>query len=327
MPAPRIDALQYCNWSRDVFEQMRAGCVEAVHVTVAYHEDFVGVVDRLKEWDRRFADNGDLIFPGRTGADVLKAQAIGRTAIFFGTQNPAPIGADLGMLAVLHRLGIRFMQLTYNLQSLCGAGWQESRDSGLTRFGREVVAEMNRLGMIIDLSHAGARTTLDAIEASVRPVAVTHANPRDWRATDRNVPVEVMRALGDTGGMLGFSLYPHHLGEGSETTLDSFCQMAARAADVMGAGNLGIGSDLCQGQPDSVVQWMRDGAWTFAKSDAVFPTMQSWFRDNRDWDGIEAGLRATGFSADEAAGIMGGNWARFWSAGMEPSADAPMSSA
>ena len=314
----RIDALQYCNWSEEIFRQMRAGGLDAVHATIAYHEDFAEVVHRLKEWDARFRAHPDLIFPGRTGADVRKARATGRTAVFFGFQNPAPIGSDLGMLAICHRLGVRFMQLTYNLQSLCGAGWQEPEDTGLTHFGREVVAEMNRLGMIVDLSHAGSRTTLEAIEASARPVAVTHANPRSWRATDRNVPDEVIRALNETGGMLGFSLYPHHLADGSETSFQSFCEMAARTAEVIGPSHLGIGSDLCQDQPDSVVQWMRDGRWTFATSDAVFPAQPNWFRDNRDWDGIEDGLRAAGFSAEEAAGILGENWLRFWEAGMEP---------
>ena len=316
--AHRIDALQYCAWSRAVFQQMRDGGLDAVHATVAYHEDFAEVVHRLKDWDRLFRDHGGLIMPGLSGADVRKARAKGRTAVFFGFQNPAPIGADLGMLAICHRLGIRFMQLTYNLQSLCGAGWQEPVDTGLTRFGREVVAEMNRLGMVIDLSHAGARTTLATIEASARPVAVTHANPRTWRATDRNVPDDVLRALAQTGGMLGFSLYPHHLGAGSDTTLEDFCQMAARTAEIMGAENLGIGSDLCQGQPDSVVRWMRDGRWTHATSDAVFPAQPAWFRDNRDWDGIADGLRAVGFSETETAGILGENWLRFWETAMVP---------
>ena len=318
MPPPRIDALQYCAWSEEIFRQWREGGVDAVHVTVAYHEDFAETVHRLKEWDARFRAHPDLIFPGRTGWDVARAQATGRTAVFFGTQNPAPVGADLGMVAILHRLGIRFMQLTYNLQSLCGSGWQETEDSGLTRFGREVLAEMNRLGMIADLSHAGARTTLEAIDASDRPVAVTHANPRSWRATDRNVPDDVMRALAGTGGMLGFSLYPHHLADGSDCTLAAFCEMAARTAEIMGPERLGIGSDLCQGQPDAVVRWMRDGRWTRQTSDAVFPAQPAWFRDNRDWDGIAAGLRSAGFSEDETAGIMGANWARFWAEGMEP---------
>ena len=318
MTAHRIDALQYCNWSEEVFRQLREGGVDAVHATIAYHEDFNEVVHRIKEWDARFRAHPDLIFPGTSGQDVRHARETGRTAVFFGFQNPAPIGADLGMLAICHRLGVRFMQLTYNLQSLCGAGWQEPEDTGLTKFGHEVVAEMNRLGMIIDLSHAGARTTLDTIEASGRPVAVTHANPRTWRATNRNVPDEVIRALGQTGGMLGFSLYPHHLSQGSDTTLTDFCEMAARTAEVIGPQNLGIGSDLCQGQPDSVVQWMRDGNWTYRKSDAVFPDHAAWFQDNRDWDGIAEGLRAAGFSQAEVDGIMGENWLRFWDEGMAP---------
>lgn len=315
----RIDALQYCNWSEEIFRQTRDGGVDAVHATIAYHEDFAEVVHRIKDWQARFRDHSDLVIPGRRPSDVRRARATGRTAIFFGFQNPAPIGSDLGMLEICHDLGVRFMQLTYNLQSLCGAGWQEPRDSGLTRFGREVVAEMNRLGMIIDLSHAGARTTLDAIEASARPVAVTHANPRTWRDTNRNVPDDVIRALGETGGMLGFSLYPHHLAYGSDCTLDAFCQMAARTADVIGPDHLGIGSDLCQGQPDSVVQWMRDGRWTHARSDARFPAQPIWFRDNRDWDGIAEGLRKAGFSDTEVGGILGENWLRFWDEGMSTS--------
>ena len=318
MTAHRIDALQYCNWSRQIFDEWRIGGLDAVHVTVAYHEGFDEVVHLLKEWDARFRAHGDVIMPGMTGRDVRKARAAGKTAVFFGFQNPAPIGSDLGLLAILHRLGIRFMQLTYNLQSLCGSGWQETSDNGLTRFGREVVAEMNRLGMIVDLSHAGERTTLDAISASSRPIAVTHANPRDWRDTDRNVSANVMRALGESGGMLGFSLYPHHLQDGPDCTLQNFCEMVARVADEMGAEQIGIGSDLCQDQPDNVVQWMRDGRWTFAQSGAVFPRQPEWFRSNCDWDGIAAGLHTTGFSKTEVDGILGENWLRFWETSMVP---------
>lgn len=318
MPAHRIDALQYCNWSRQIFEEWRIGGLDAVHVTVGYHEDFAEFVHELKHWDTRFREHGDLILPGRSGRDVRKAKSMGKTAVFFGVQNPAPIGSDLGMLAICHRLGLRFMQLTYNLQSLCGAGWQETEDAGLTRYGREVVAEMSRLGMIADLSHAGERTTLEAIDTSSRPIAVTHANPRWWRETNRNVPDTVIRALAESGGMLGFSLYPHHLSGGSDCRLQAFCEMAAKVAEVIGPDRLGIGSDLCQGQPDDVVRWMRDGRWTFETSGAVFPDQPVWFRSNRDWDGIAAGLYAVGFSKPEVDGILGENWLRFWESAMVP---------
>jgi membrane dipeptidase len=125
--------------------------------------------------------------------------------------------------------------------------------------GREVIAEMNRVGLVVDMSHSAERSTLEAMEVSARPIAITHANPAFWHAAKRNKSDTVLRALAETGGMLGFSLYPHHLKGGSDCTLAAFCEMIARTAEVMGVERLGIGSDLCQDQPDSVVEWMRVG--------------------------------------------------------------------
>src|SRR5260370_12389002 len=99
----------------------------------------------------------------------------------------------------------------------------EQHEGGITRMGREVIREMNRLGMVIDMSHSGERTTLEAIGLSDRPIAVTHANPSWRRATARNKSATVLKALAERGGMLGLSLYPHHLQAGSSPTLDSLC--------------------------------------------------------------------------------------------------------
>ena len=311
-----MDGLQYCAWSRPVFEQMREGGVDAVHATLAYHENFRETVDRIVSWDRLFADNNDLIAKASSIADIEAARASGRTAVLFGVQNPSPIEADLGLVSILRDLGVCFMQLTYNNQSLLGAGWQESGDGGLTRMGRLVIAEMNRLGIVIDMSHAGELTTLEAIRASRQPVAVTHANPRWWRDTGRNVSDEVIRALADTGGMLGLSLYPHHLAKGSACTLAEFCAMAARLAEVTGVERLGIGSDLCQGHSNSIISWMRDGRWTSEPAEnpngpPLLPAPLAWFRSNADFPGLRAGLRGAGFSDRDADGIMGENWMRF----------------
>ncbi|MEM8578850.1 MAG: membrane dipeptidase [Pseudomonadota bacterium] len=315
MAVPRIDNLQYCNFTSELFAQLRQGQVDAIHVTVAYHEDFAGMVRNLADWNRLFEAHGDLILRGTDAADILHAQATGRTAIFFGLQTPQPIGDDIGLVEICHQLGIRFMQLTYNNQSLLAAGCYEAEDAGLTRMGREVVAEMNRVGLVIDMSHSAERSTREAIDLSARPIAITHANPSWWHDVPRNKSDAVLRALSARGGVLGFSLYPLHLAGGSGCTLDSFCAMVAGAADRYGAGALGIGSDLCQGQPDSVVEWMRAGRWTKAPpSGAAFPPMPSWFQDNRDWDNIAEGLTAKGFSSAEVAGIMGGNWMRFYEA-------------
>ena len=317
----RIDCLQYANWSEKIFREMRQGGLDAVHVTIAYHETFRETVLNMEQWNRWFEQFPDLIFQGQTGADVRLARETGRTAIFFGFQNPSPIEDDIGLVQILHQLGARFMQLTYNNQSLLATGCYESYDSGLTRMGREVVTEMNRVGLVVDMSHSGEKSTLDAIEYSSRPIAITHANPHSWHAALRNKSETVMRALGETNGMLGFSIYPHHLKDGPACTLESFCEMIAGAADVMGIDHIGIGTDLCQDQPDSIVEWMRVGRWTKgidygegSASNAGFPPMPSWYKDNRDFGNITNGLRDLGMSEEDTNKVMGGNWLRFYDA-------------
>ena len=314
-----VDGLQYANWSEEIFRQMRAGGVDAVHVTITYHETFRETVLQIERWNRWFEQFPDLIFQGRTAADVKLAQETGRTAIFFGSQNPSCIEDDIGLVEILHTLGLRFMQLTYNNQSLLATGCYEDDDAGLTRMGREVVAEMNRVGMVVDMSHSGERSTLETIEHSTRPIAITHANPANWHAALRNKSDTVLKALGETGGMLGFSVYPHHLKGGSDCTLQDFCEMIARTADVMGINQIGIGTDLCQDQPDSIVEWMRVGRWTkridYGEGSAAapgFPEMPKWFADNRDFGNIRAGLRAVGMSDADVNAVMGANWLRFF---------------
>lgn len=314
-----IDNLQYANWSEKIFRQMRAGGVDAVHVTIVYHESFRDMVLQLEAWNRRFEQFPDLIMRATTARDVETARATGRTAIFFGFQNPSPIEDDIGLIEIVHQLGARFMQLTYNNQSLLATGCYEDDDTGLTRFGRQAVAEMNRVGLVVDMSHSGDRSTLEAIDASSRPIAITHANPSWWHPARRNFGDDVLKALTARGGMLGFSVYPHHLEGGSACTLENFCEMVAEAAGRYGAENLGIGTDLCQDQPDSIVEWMRVGRWSKVvdygegSADAPgFPPMPDWFNDNRDFGNIRDGLAKTGLSTAEVDGIMGDNWYRFY---------------
>lgn len=318
---PVVDGLQYANWSEKIFRQMRAGRVDAVHVTITYHENFRETVLNIERWNRFFERHPDLIFQGFTANDIALAQQTGRTAIFFGAQNPSCIEDDIGLVEVLHRLGLRFMQLTYNNQSLLATGCYEAVDTGLTRMGREVVAEMNRVGMVVDMSHSAERSTLDAIGYSARPIAISHANPADWHPARRNKSDAILRALSETGGMLGFSLYPHHLADGSACTMAGFTEMIARTAERYGIQNLGIGTDLCQDQPDSVVEWMRTGRWTksvdFGEGSANapgFPPMPSWFETNEHFPNLASGLKDRGFSEPEIGKLMGGNWARFFAA-------------
>ncbi|MEE9321975.1 MAG: membrane dipeptidase [Granulosicoccus sp.] len=316
---PVIDCLQYANWSEKIFREMRKGGVDGIHVTIAYHEVFREMVLNVEQWNRWFEQFPELIFMGRSGDDVRRAKAEKRTAVFFGFQNPSPIEDDLGLIEICYTLGARFMQLTYNNQSLLATGCYEAEDTGVTRFGRQAIAEMNRLGMVIDMSHSGERSTLEAIDISTRPIAITHANPARWHAVLRNKTDTVIKALTEAGGMLGFSLYPHHLKDGSACSLSGFCQMVADMADCYGVESFGIGSDLCQDQPDSVVTWMRNGRWSKtvdygegSAAAASFPDQPDWFVNNTHFSNIRGGLQNIGFSDDETAAVMGGNWLRFY---------------
>ena len=315
----RIDNLQYCNWSEKIFKINRKAKLDAIHVTVAYHEDFDEVLKNIKTWNNHFNNFNDLIFPGKNFKDIEKAHRENKTAVFFGFQNCSPIGDNINLVEAIHNLGILFMQLTYNNQSLLATGCYEKIDSGVTRMGKEVIKEMNRLGIVIDMSHSAEKSTIDAINLSSKPIAITHANPSFWFDSKRNKSNVVLKALAESGGMIGHSLYPHHLKDKSNCTLKSFCEMIAKTADLIGVKHIGIGSDLCTGHPDTVVEWMRNGKWTKTKDygegtkeNSSFPKQPDWFVDASGFKNLEKGLRNIGFNEIETNDILGNNWYNFY---------------
>ena len=315
----KIDNLQYCNWSRQIFEINREANLDAVHVTIVYHEDYDELLKRVDEWNVHFKENPDLIFHGKNYKDIEKAKKQNKTAIFFGFQNCSPIEDDINLIEKVHQLGCKFMQLTYNNQSLLATGCYEKIDSGVTNFGKEVIKEMNKVGIVIDMSHSAEKSTFDAIEISEKPIAITHANPSFWHKAIRNKSNDLLKALAQSGGMIGLSLYPHHLKDGTNCNLDNFCEMAAKTAEMIGVKNIGIGSDLCLKQPDTVVERMRNGTWTKTKNYGEgsqkkpgFPKQPDWFQDARGFKNLESGLKKIGFSQIEVEGILGNNWYNFY---------------
>ncbi len=315
----KIDNLQYCNWSREVFKINREAELDAVHVTIVYHEDYDELLKRVDEWKIHFKDNSDLIFLGKNYKDIAKAKEQKKTAIFFGFQNCSPIEDDINLVEKVHQLGCKFMQLTYNNQSLLATGCYEKTDSGVTNFGKEVIKEMNRVGIVIDMSHSAEKSTFDAIEISDKPIAITHANPLFWHNAIRNKSNDLLKTLAQSKGMIGLSLYPHHLKDGTNCSLENFCEMTAKTADLIGVKNIGIGSDLCLRQPDKIVEWMRNGTWTKtknfgegSKNKPGFPKQPVWFEDARGFKNLESGLKKIGFNKVEVEGILGNNWYNFY---------------
>ncbi len=315
----RIDNLQYCNWNEEIFKINNEAKLDAVHVTIAYHEDYDEVQKNVETWKEYFNSFSNLISHGNSYKDIKKAHKENKTAIFFGFQNCSPIEDDIHLVQSVRDIGAVFMQLTYNNQSLLATGCYENVDSGVTRMGREVIKEMNRVGIVVDMSHSAEQSTLDAIDISEYPIAITHANPFSWHESRRNKSDQVLKALNNSGGMIGLSMYPHHLKDGTNCTIESFCKMVAQTAELINVNQIGIGSDLCLGQPDSVVDWMRNGTWTKSKDygegtkdNAAFPKQPDWFEDARGFSNIENGLKKIGFNETEINGILGNNWYNFY---------------
>ena len=314
-----IDNLQYSNWSLEVFEQMREANLTAVHVTICYHENFRQTIENIISWNKFIELHPDLLMLARNADDVRTAYKTNKTAIIFGFQNCSPIEENIGLIEVFHNLGIRFMQLSYNNQSLLATGCYEETDPGLTRFGKQAIKEMNKVGLVIDVSHTSEKSSFDAIRYSERPIAITHANPTWWYESKRNKSDALIQEVTSNGGMIGFSIYPHHLKNGTNCTLESFSTMIAQSAEKYGVDNLGIGSDLCQNQPDSVVEWMRNGTWSKemdygegTKDSAGFPIQPEWFKKTSDFPNLVVGLKKVGFNKEETSKIMGLNWLNFY---------------
>ena len=319
-----IDGLQYCYWDRSYFESLQRSGITAVHVTIVYHEMARETLSRFAQWNKYFELYSDLIMPIMNMSDVKIAKEKKLVGIFFGAQNCSPIDDEIGLIEVMRKQGLLIMQLTYNNQSLLATGCYEKHDNGITRFGKQVISEMNRVGMIIDMSHSSEISTLEAIDLSSRPICISHANPNFAHKALRNKSNEVIKALCKRGGLLGFSLYPFHLPNSSKCTLEDFTQMIADTADMVGVEHLALGSDLCLNQPTEVLEWMRNGKWSKAMdygegsaSNSGWPDDLPWFKDEKGMENIYNGLLKQGFKEKEANQILGGNWFNFLESGLK----------
>ncbi len=317
-----VDGLQINNWDRSVLEQLRAGGIDAVNATCAVWEGPEETLRAVGAWCQLAAQHADLVVLADGVDSIRRAREEGRIAVLLGFQNTSPFGDDYRMVEVFRRLGVQIAQLTYNIQNLVGGACYDPHDSGLTRFGRHVVSEMNRVGMMIDLSHVGNRTCRDAIEASAVPVSITHSNPTWFFDTPRNKPDDVVRALADRGGVIGCCLYPNVLG-GERTTRAQFCDMIARLVDEVGPGHVAVGSDCTQNWSESFVGWLRNGRWQPPETNPTPPTWPAWpqwFTGPADFPVLAEGLDQAGLDDKTVRGVLGENWMRLFAEVLVPEA-------
>lgn len=315
-----IDGLQADQWERETFEAWQAGGITCVHGTCMEFtwDSTRAAISSVAKWRQLFLQNSDLIMPALTAGDIRKAKEAGKTAVILGFQNTLPIEDELALVHVYHQLGVRVMQLTYNSQNLVASGCQEPNDQGLSRFGQNVIREMNELRMMVDLSHCGERTCLETIALSEYPVAVTHSNaastPGPFELTHRLKSDTVLKALAETGGIIGMSTFPPMMPGGNDCTLDRFCEMVEHTAEVAGIEHVGIGTDFVWRRPLSYIKAVRTGRGTYETAPVVPPKWPTWIKTPADFPVIAQGLTDRGFSESDLRAFMGENWMRVFEA-------------
>jgi len=191
-----------------------------------------------------------------TAADIRSAKAAGRVGIVIGMQDTEPIGRNLYLLRTLHDIGVRIIQITHNRQCYVGTGCVEP-DSGLTVFGRQLVAEINRLGLVVDLSHCGPKTTLDAIRCSSQPIMCTHANPLAVCPSPRNKSDEIITELAARGGVIGMAAWSPILYRGNHKRprLSDLNDCIDHVLRIAGPDHVSIGTDLCDDLTPTPESW------------------------------------------------------------------------
>jgi membrane dipeptidase len=270
------------------------------------------------------AANSDIVAQATSVQEIEAIRQSGRTALVFGFQNTAPIEHNLDLFGMFRSMGVCIMQLTYNLQNYIGCGYWEEKDTGISsRFGRKAIQEMNRVGILIDLSHCGESTTLEAIALSAVPVAITHANPREFvgkgvYGSGRQKTTEAIKALAARRGVIGLSPNRNMTQYGAATTLEQFGDMVAWTADIIGVDAIGLGSDYCPGHTGAVRTWWRYARWSRESAPAEQMTMaphegwSEWVKTPAGLHNLIPELTRRGFHPDEIAKMMGGNWMRLF---------------
>jgi len=314
-----IDGLQCGLFDREVLVDLRDGGFTCVTPTLGFWEGTLESLDSIARWRDLARDCSDVAVLARSTADILRAHETGRVAILPGFQNANCLEGRIRYVELFADLGVRVMQLTYNNQNELGGSCYEAVDSGLARFGAEAVREMNRVGILVDLSHVGEKTTLDAIKCSDKPVAVTHANAASLFPHKRNKGDDILRALREKGGIIGCATYRNITPSAACDSVQAWCEMVARTVEIAGIDHVGIGTDYIHNDTRAQLDWMRMGRWSRAidygagsATNAGPVPKPQWFGRPGDLSKVADGLKQVGFNPEETSKITAGNWLRVY---------------
>jgi len=300
-----------------------ASPLAAISVTVgafgAQEFSYSNAVRDLARWQATFDLDGTPVTKVRTSADLDRLSQCNRLGVLLNLQNAAPLEGPVERTDTLFNLGIRQVQLTYNYRNLVGDGCLERANAGLSEFGRQLIGTLNNLGIAIDVSHCGHRTTLEAAEMSNRPVMASHTGA--WRLYPhrRNKTDEELSAIAETGGVIGIYTVPFLLGE-APVTLDTVIDHIAYVADKVGIDHVAIGADRPDYDPNEASREVWEAFWksqTFSatRDDAIragWPPFVEGARYLADWGGLLNQMARRGFDAVSVRAVAGGNAWQFF---------------
>lgn len=303
-----IDGLICAKWNRSLFEDMAKGKLTAANCTMSFWEDFEGTIRNLVEMNQLIEANSDLLTKVYTTKDIYRAKAEGKTGVMMGFQNAHSFEDQIGYVQIFKDLGVGIVQMCYNTQNLVGTGCYE-RDGGLSGFGREIVAEMNRVGMLCDLSHVGPNTAKEVIIESKKPVAYSHCLPFGLKEHPRNRTDEELKFIADNGGFVGVTMFAPFLKAGINATVDDYVEAIQYIYNIVGEDAIGIGTDFTQGHGQDFFEHIthdKGYARRLTRFGEVINPLG--MRTVGDFPNLTEALLKHGFSERQVLKIMGENW-------------------
>jgi len=301
------------------FQELRRGGVDVAVPTVPVKEciNFPSAVEQIDYYTQIIEDNSEEMLLATSIDDIRKAVDQEKVAMILDFQDARPIEQSLAFLKAFQKLGIRVIQLTYNSQNFVGSGCCELSCGGLTFFGREVVQELNRLGIVIDLSHCCDNTTIEAIELSRDPVIFSHANSRTLCNTLRNKSDDQIKALSEKGGVIGVTIFPICVRMEGEPMLSDILKQIDYLVKLVGVDHVGIGLDLNRKGVDVGIPSVHYRMWRTLRPDIFgtgpldkYPSFPKDLERHTDLINVTRGLVSMGYSDNEIEKILGSNFLR-----------------
>jgi len=305
-----IDGLIIAKWNRELFEDMKKGGLTAANCTVSVWEGFQNTINTIVEVNQLMEANSDLVLPVHSVRDIRRAKEEGKTGIIFGFQNAHAYEDQIGYVEIFKKLGVGVVQMCYNTQNLIGTGCYE-RDGGLSGFGREIVAEMNRVGVMCDLSHVGSKTSEEVILESKKPVCYSHCLPSGLKEHPRNKSDEELKFIADHGGFIGVTMFAPFLKNGIDSTIEDYVEAIEYTVNIAGIDQVGIGTDFTQGHDKQFFEYLtHDKGYARRLTNFGKIINPAGIRTVGEFPNLTEALLRRGFSESDVRKIMGENWVR-----------------